>query len=94
MAKLNHSQYPPQLNEVEESYHIDSLRDYGLSIGFCVKRISPETGYCAALAPITIFPSLFPRKCFELAEKVQQPYNALYAKIASDTKWLEEAIAK
>jgi glutathione synthase len=94
MARLKYSDYPPNLTEAEESYLIDNLRDYGLSVGFCVKRNSPETGYCAALAPITLFPSLFPRKCFEMAENVQQPYNTLYAKIASDTQWLEKAIAE
>ena len=94
MSKLKYSDYPPELSELEEEHLIKNLRDYGLSIGFCVKRDSPETGYSAALAPITLFPSLFPRKCFEMAEKVQQPYNGLYSKIASDTKWLEESIAQ
>jgi glutathione synthase len=92
--KLKYSNYPPKLNDEEERYLIEILKDYGLSIGFCVKYNSPEIGECAALAPITLFPSLFPQQCFTTAEAVQKPYNELYAKIASDLKWLESCISR
>jgi hypothetical protein len=94
MPKPSYSTWPPKLPEPEEKYLLETLKDYGLSVGFCVKHHSPDIGDCAALAPITLFPSLFPRSCFELAEGVQKAYNLLYAKIASDTKWLEESISQ
>jgi glutathione synthase len=86
--------YPPQITEEEQKYFIQNFRDYGLSTGFCVKHHDPKIGDCAALAPITLFPSLFPANCYHMAEAVQIPYNNLYAKIASDQKWLEECIQK
>jgi glutathione synthase len=91
---LKYSNYPPRLNDDEEKYLIEELKDYGLSIGFSVKCNTPDIGECAALAPITLFPSLFPQQCFSAAEAVQKPYNELYVKIASDLSWLESCIAR
>lgn len=36
-----------------------------------------------------MFPSLFPRVCFEEALAIQKAYNELYAAIAQDEEWLE-----
>ena len=43
----------------------------------------------ATNAPVTLFPSPFPTKCFEQARSLQQVYNELYASIASSEAWLE-----
>ena len=41
-------------------------------------------------APISLFPSLFPRKLFELALKLQKTFNVLYARIAMDDGFLDQ----
>jgi glutathione synthase len=38
---------------------------------------------------VTLFPSLFPRKAWEQALKIQTTYNVLYARIANDEEWME-----
>jgi hypothetical protein len=92
MAGPAYSKWPLELDQSGEDYLIDSLKDVGLSLGFSVKYKSPEIGESAALAPITLFPSLFPKSCFETAKKVQKSYNDLYISVASDVEWLDECI--
>lgn len=94
MEVITYDSWPPERSEEDEKAHIESLRVYGLLLGFSVKNDDPKIGATAALAPITLFPSLFPRSTFETAKSVQKDYNLLYARVASDTKWLEESIAK
>ena len=50
-------------------------------------EVDPE-GALAIHAPVTLFPSRFPRKCFEQATSVQKAYNELYAKISGDEPFL------
>jgi hypothetical protein len=92
MAGPSYSKWPPELDQAGEDHLIDNVKDIGLSSGFAVKYKSPEIGESAALAPITLFPSLFPRSCFETAKRVQKSYNGLYISVASDINWLEECI--
>lgn len=42
----------------------------------------------ATNAPVTLFPSPFPKACFEEAKSLQTVYNQLYAAITCDEKWL------
>ncbi len=46
----------------------------------------------ATTAPVTLFPSLFPRACFEEGRAIQTAYNELYACIANDEEWLGEVV--
>jgi hypothetical protein len=43
-------------------------------------------------APYSIFPSLFPRRLYQLAQRLQHAYNVLYARIAQDTEFLDRVM--
>lgn len=58
---------------------------------FVPENIDPS-GALAVTAPVTLFPSPFPYRCFEEARLIQVAYNELYAAIASDTEWLSEVV--
>lgn len=87
--------YPPELNKAQEQYLLQSLKDWSIANGLAVR---PAPSYVAtdknpgeALAgnaPVTLFPSLFPKVCFEQAKSVAKAYNELYSAIASDENWL------
>ncbi len=86
------SAYPPA---VAEGVQLDHLRrqiaDWAIAHGLAVRpaAVTERLQEVLALpAPVTLFPSLFPRTCFEAAAEVQTTYNALYAAVASDVDWL------
>ncbi|KAI5296597.1 hypothetical protein KEM56_005416, partial [Ascosphaera pollenicola] len=54
---------------------------------FAPKEADPH-GCLATNAPVTLFPSLFPRSCYDTARAVQKAYNELYAAIPNDEAWL------
>lgn len=88
-------EYPPELSEDQKSYLLTNLKDWSIAHGLAVR---PAPGYVpagqdpsgalATTAPVTLFPSLFPRICFEQAKSVAKAYNELYSAIASDEEWL------
>ena len=99
MAPIIYPSFPPQLSQAQEEYLLTTVKDWALANGLVVKSSSaliPEgvkaPSVLAAVAPVTLFPSLFPRACFEEAQKLQKAYNTLYAAIATDEDWLGEIV--
>jgi hypothetical protein len=43
-------------------------------------------------APISLFPSPFPRRLFELAKRLQRIYNVLYARVTLDEEFLDSVV--
>lgn len=96
MAPSTLSEYPPELSSEEEQYLLSNLKDWSIAHGLAV-RPAPSfvsssqdpSGVLATTAPVTLFPSLFPRVCFDAGLGLQTAYNELYAAIARDEKWLQ-----
>jgi len=81
--------YPPSLGPEPLSFLVSSLTDYCLSHGIAVRPLHASEGnHLASHAPVTLFPSLFPRQAWQAALEVQTTYNLLYAKISNDVEWL------
>lgn len=87
--------YPPDTSEDQLEHLVQRVKDWTIFNGLTVRPnpafISNEVNpgnVVATNAPVTLFPSPFPRKCFELAQGLQTSYNELYANIASDEVWL------
>ena len=92
-------EYPPELNDEQREYLLSNLKDWSIAHGLAVRPaptyVSMEqdpSGALATTAPVTLFPSLFPRVSFEQAQSVVQAYNELYSAIASDEAWLKEIV--
>ena len=95
MAPTIYPSFPPQLSQAQEENLVSNLKDWALANGLVVKPSSAlipkrvdSPGVLGTVAPVTLFPSLFPRACFEEALKLQKAYNILYAAISSDEDWL------
>lgn len=90
-----YSSYPPQLDPAQEAYLVTTIKDWAIQNGLAVRPhpsfIPGETdpqGVLATNAPVTLFPSPFPRSCFEEARALQTVYNRLYAAITCDEAWI------
>jgi glutathione synthase len=96
MSSELYPKYPPKLNSQELDYLYSNLKDWSIANGLAVRPapayVPQETdpsGALATTAPVTLFPSLFPRVCFEQAKSAVKAYNELYSAIASDEAWLK-----
>ncbi|KZF22249.1 glutathione synthetase-like protein [Xylona heveae TC161] len=99
MAASIYPKYPPDLTKAQFDHLITSIKDYSIAHGLAVRPqpsfVPPESdpaGVLATTAPVTLFPSLFPRACFDEAKAIQKAYNELYASIANDEEWLKDIV--
>ncbi|EYE93398.1 glutathione synthase [Aspergillus ruber CBS 135680] len=95
MDNTVYSSYPPQLDPAQEAYLVTTIKDWAIQNGLTVRpqqsfvpRETDPKGVLATNAPVTLFPSPFPRSCFEEARALQTVYNQLYAAITCDEAWL------
>ena len=89
-------EYPPPLTSAQSEYLLANIKNWSILNGLAVRpspafvsRDVDPSGSLAVTAPVTLFPSLFPRACFEEARAIQIAYNELYASIAGDEEWLK-----
>lgn len=95
MTDSVYSSYPPDLLAAQQKFLVTAVKDWAIQNGLAV-RPSPaivpsgvdSNGVLATNAPVTLFPSPFPRTCFQEATALQSIYNELYAAITCDTEWL------
>ncbi|GES66880.1 glutathione synthetase [Aspergillus terreus] len=90
-----YSDYPPPLSPAQKDFLVTTVKDWTAQHGLMVRPapsfISKESnphGVLATNAPVTLFPSPFPRSCFEEAKALQTVYNQLYAAITCDEEWI------
>jgi len=91
--------YPPSLTNSESDHLLSTIKDWSIAHGLAVRPppsvISTEAdphGVLATTAPVTLFPSPFPKVCFDQAKSVQKAYNELYAAIAQDEPFLQNIV--
>ena len=99
MAASIYPEYPPILTSEQSDYLVSNIKDWSIQNGLAVRpSLSLESERqdllrsLAITAPVTLFPSLFPRACFEEGRAIQTAYNELYACIANDEEWLGEVV--
>jgi glutathione synthase len=88
--------YPPTLSD-EQRLQVSTLvknwtAENGLLVRPSTAQVSEQSnpnGVLATNAPVSLFPSPFPRGLFKQAQSLQTVYNELYAAIASNENFLE-----
>lgn len=92
--------YPPTATEAEIEHLIDVTKDWSAGNGLTIRPpptvIAAEAdpnGISAVSAPVTLFPSPFPKQCFEQAKNVQKSYNELYAAVSRNESFIAETVA-
>lgn len=90
---MKYPDYPPRPSEEEAKFINDSIIDW--SLGHGLTMLTPEgNGVTAVHAPVTIYPSPFPKSGMDNALSVQKTFNELYAKVSNDEEWLRESLAE
>ncbi|TGJ82913.1 hypothetical protein E0Z10_g5845 [Xylaria hypoxylon] len=91
--------YPPEITASEEARLTEVAKDWALAHGLTVRPppavIAAEADPQSILAtavPVTLFPSPFPKVCFEQGVAVQKAYNQLYASISQDEEFLARIV--
>ncbi|PKY04454.1 glutathione synthase [Aspergillus campestris IBT 28561] len=93
-----YADYPPSLDSAQQDFLVQKIKDWSAQNGLMIrpghisKDVDPN-GVLATNAPVTVFPSPFPRSCFEQAQGLQTLYNKLYAEITCDVEWLSKIMA-
>ncbi|KAL6239585.1 hypothetical protein BDW75DRAFT_197791 [Aspergillus navahoensis] len=95
MTESVYTNYPPTLNPAQKDFLVRTVKDWATQNGlvvrpaptFVLKEADPH-GVLATNAPVTLFPSPFPRTCFEEAKALQTLYNKLYAAITCNVQWI------
>ncbi|RPA71635.1 glutathione synthetase [Ascobolus immersus RN42] len=99
MAESIFPPFPPELNDEEFAHLVSETIDWCQAHGLSVRpppalleAARNPTNALSSHAPVTLFPSPFPRKNFQDALKIQKVYNELYAKIVQEESWLVNII--
>lgn len=99
MASLTSGAYPPPLKQAEKDALVETVKDWAIANGLAVRSppavVPTETdpaGITAINVPVTLFPTPFPRECFEQGRAVQKTYNELYAAVSRDEAFLEQTV--
>lgn len=96
---LTSETYPPDVDDAERKRLIEVIKDWAVANGLTVRpppslvaaEADPD-GVLATNVPVTLFPSPFPRVCFQQAKAVQKAYNELYAKVSQDEAFLSSMV--
>lgn len=90
---MEYPAYPPKVSEEEADFINNTIVDWSLSHGLAM--LTPEgEGVTAVHAPVTVYPSPFPKSGMVNALTVQKAFNELYARVANDEEWLRESLAE
>ena len=95
--------WPPKLSEEQRRELAIQAATYSLAHGMLLipkpahgeediksAKSDQTLGPSSAIhAPVSLFPSPFPREHFELAKRLQKAYNVLYARVAMDELFLD-----
>ncbi|KAJ6780707.1 hypothetical protein PWT90_02315 [Aphanocladium album] len=99
MSGLTSAAYPPSLSEAETKHLVNTIKDWSAGNGLEIRPpptvIAAEAdpnGIAAINAPVTLFPSPFPRQCFAQALGVQTAYNELYAAVSRNEEFIEDTV--
>ena len=87
-------EWPPEKTD-DDLFELHShIKDYQMTHGSLIKLVDADDDCGPLSMPIgvTMFPSLFPKRCFEHGLQIQMTYNELYIRIAEDPKWLHDVL--
>ncbi|CDZ97440.1 Glutathione synthetase [Phaffia rhodozyma] len=90
--------WPPSLSQPELDHLASLALDYALSHGLIYRPPYPDPSVhnplsaSAISAPVSLFPSPFPRDLYTRVINLQSAYNELYARITMDDRWLDHVV--
>lgn len=99
MSAITSAAYPPSLSDAETDHLVETIKDWSAANGLEIRPpatvIATEAdpkGITAINAPVTLFPSPFPRQCFAQGLAAQTAYNELYAAVSRNEEFIEQTV--
>ncbi|GBE85446.1 Glutathione synthetase large chain [Sparassis crispa] len=89
--------WPPAISDSQLEALTLLATTYALSHGLVylpAGNVQPPAPTSVIHAPIALFPSPIPRHLFLLAQTLQRTYNVLYARVATDEKFLDRVMGE
>ncbi|KAJ3836646.1 hypothetical protein F5878DRAFT_624625 [Lentinula raphanica] len=88
------TQWPPHISDRDRSTLQYRATTYALAHGLLYLPLGdqPPAPTSAIHAPMSLFPTPFPRTLFQQAQRLQSIYNVLYSRIAMDTEFLDRTM--
>lgn len=90
MSRLGVAYSAPPVSDDQLRHLIEIIKDWQFQHGSLLKFIN-DRGFAHPVGA-TLFPSKFPRSCFDEAHELQPIFNKLYAAVSEDEEWLHEAL--
>lgn len=91
--------YPPTTTPEELDHLVAVIKDWSIGNGLAVRTPpaviasdADPTGITAVPAPVTLFPTGFPRQAFLQGQQAQTAYNELYAAVSRDEEFLANVV--
>lgn len=90
-------EYPPEPDRLQPFLDdlVSTIKDYQITHGSLIKLVWQEQKSTVPAQPVgaAIFPTQFPRHCFEEACDIQKLLNKLYVAVSEDDEWLERVLS-
>jgi glutathione synthase len=91
--------WPPSLSTEQQASLLAESSAYALAHGFTLLPPHPVSGpppapTHAIAAPLSLFPTPFPRSEYERARSLQLAYNAIYARVTLDWAFLDRVMGQ
>jgi len=86
------SALPPNISDLNIHEVVRDAKDYALIHGLCLRPKDETANDILEVAPLTLFPSPFPRDAFYLAKEVQTSMNLLMHNISRDLSFIQESL--
>lgn len=93
MSETFFPKYPPNLSD-ENLQSLKNLAiDWSLSHGLIIRPPTSVSNNSFVMhAPVSLFPSPFPRKTYEEAIKLQPMFNLLFHKLSQDSEFITQVV--
>jgi hypothetical protein len=86
-------EWPPRTSDQEQASLLSLAVDYALSTSLIIRPPGDPPSTTQALhAPVSLYPTPFPKHLFNQALDLQPFYNEVYAKVTNDDAFLESVI--
>lgn len=84
--------YPPEIDKQDELATIETIKHWSLAHGLVM--LTEGNSSTAVHAPVTLYPTPFPKPAFNQAIAIQKLYNELYYSVCINTEWIEQILTE
>lgn len=89
-----HMTFPPDISPQEEAELVHEIKEWSFSNGLVMVPVDNGNWSRVVHAPVTLYPTIFPKIAFQRAINIQELYNRIYISVTLNTDWLVSQLEK